>query len=85
MNNDSTSAAKSTEVEIKTPEVNVEYANVSSEEDSQKEKVTRMWSFFSGEQECISREFNPLCTVWLSIYICYPLLLENKEKEREEG
>lgn len=49
MNNDSTSAAKSTEVEIKTPEVNVEYANVSSEEDSQKEKVTRMWSFFSGE------------------------------------
>lgn len=85
MNNDSTSAAKSTEVEIKIPEVNVEYANVSSEEDSQKEKVTRMWSFFSGEQECISREFNPLCTVWLSIYICYPLLSENKEKEREEG
>lgn len=85
MNNDSTSAAKSTEVEIKTPEVNVEYANVSSEEDSQKEKVTRMWSFFSGEQERISREFNPLYTVWLSIYICYPLLSENKEKEREEG
>lgn len=41
MNNDSTSAAKSTEVEIKTPEVNVEYANVSSEEDSQKEKKTK--------------------------------------------
>lgn len=59
MNNDSTSAAKSTEVEIKTPEVNVEYANVSSEEDSQKEKVTRMWSFFSGEWERISWESTP--------------------------
>ncbi|XP_078318690.1 AP-3 complex subunit delta-1-like isoform X3 [Crassostrea virginica] len=41
MNNDSTSAAKSTEIEIKTPEVNVEYANVSSEEDSQKEKKSK--------------------------------------------
>lgn len=60
MNNDSTSAAKSTEVEIKTPEVNVEYANVSSEEDSQKEKVTRMWSFFSGEWEKGFHENHPL-------------------------
>lgn len=59
MNNDSTSAAKSTEVEIKTPEVNVEYANVSSEEDSQKEKVTRMWSFLV-ESEKGFHENHPL-------------------------
>lgn len=39
MNNNSTAAAKSTDNEIVTPEVSVEYANVSSEEDSQKEKV----------------------------------------------
>lgn len=83
MNNDSTSAAKSTEVEIKTPEVNVEYANVSSEDDSQKEKVTRMWSFFSGEWERISWESSPY--VKYDYYLLYFLLSENKEKEREEG
>ncbi|XP_048758475.2 AP-3 complex subunit delta-1-like isoform X2 [Ostrea edulis] len=41
MNNNSTAAAKSTDNEIVTPEVSVEYANVSSEEDSQKEKKTK--------------------------------------------
>ncbi|XP_062616914.1 AP-3 complex subunit delta-1-like isoform X2 [Saccostrea cucullata] len=41
MNNNSTEPSKTTENEIKTPEVNVEYANVSSEEESQKEKKTK--------------------------------------------
>jgi hypothetical protein len=39
MNNNSMAAGKSTDNDIVTPEVNVEYANVSSEEESQKEKV----------------------------------------------
>ncbi|XP_061175521.1 AP-3 complex subunit delta-1-like isoform X2 [Saccostrea echinata] len=41
MNNNSTATSKSTENVIKTPEVSVEYANVSSEEESQKEKKTK--------------------------------------------
>lgn len=81
MNNDSSSAAKSTEVEIKTPEVNVEYANVSSEEDSQKEKVTRMWSFFSGEWERISWESSPYV---LSVILCYQKTKKKKEKKAKK-
>lgn len=80
MNNDSSSAAKSTEVEIKTPEVNVEYANVSSEEDSQKEKVTRMWSFFSGEWERISWESSPY--VKYDYYLLFFVIRKQRKRKR---